>query len=164
MSPEVFIALSIGLVVVLGLAGWLGWRSRGSRQRDVEPPRSPSDFEAWLEAPMLYVATTRSGDPYDRITVHGLGFRARGTIAVGAQGVVLSLPRRDVLIPASDIRGVERATWTIDRVVESGGLLRIAWMHGDAELDVNVRITGEDGDVLDAIRDIQHPTTSGAAA
>ncbi|MFC7430304.1 MULTISPECIES: hypothetical protein [unclassified Agrococcus] len=165
MSYETFILLSAVLVAVLLTAGVLGWRSRRRRHRDLVAPQVPDRFEAVLDAPILYVATTVAGDPYDRVAVHGLGFRARGRVAVGPSGVVLDLPGSAVLLPIADLDGVERATWTIDRVVEPGGLLRIAWRLGERPLETYLRVTGDDEPVLAAIRDIQqHPTSSGAAA
>ncbi|QCR19312.1 PH-like domain-containing protein [Agrococcus sp. SGAir0287] len=165
MSYETFILLSAALVVVLLAAGVLGWRARRRRHRDLVAPRSPEGFEAVLDAPILYVATTTAGDPYDRVAVHGLGFRARGRVAVGPAGVVLDLPGTAVLVPTTDLLGVERATWTIDRVVEPGGLLKVTWRLGARDLDTYLRVTGDDAPVLAAIRDIQpHPTASGAAA
>lgn len=165
MSYETFILLSAVLVAVLLAAGVLGWRSRSRRHRDLVAPQAPGAFQAVLDAPILYVATTTAGDPYDRVAVHGLGFRARGRVAVGPSGVVLDLPGSAVLVPVADLVGVERATWTIDRVVEPGGLLRITWRLGARELDTYLRVTERDEPVLVAIRDIQpHPTASGAAA
>lgn len=165
MSYETFILLSAALVVVLLGAGVLGWLARRRRHRDLVAPQAPDGFEAVLDAPILYVATTTAGDPYDRVAVHGLGFRARGRVAVGPTGVVLDLPGTAVLVPVADLVGVERATWTIDRVVEPGGLLRITWRLGARELDTYLRVTERDEPVLAAIRDIQpHPTASGAAA
>ena len=165
MSYESFILLSAAIVAVLLVAGVLGWRSRRRRHRDLVAPQAPTDFQAVLDAPILYVATTVAGDPYDRVAVHGLGFRARGRIAVGPSGVVLDLPGTAVLVPAGDLDGVERATWTIDRVVEPGGLLRIGWRLGERSLETYLRVTGDDSSVLAAIQNIQpHPTASGAAA
>ena len=165
MSYETFILLSAVLVAVLLGAGVLGWLARRRRHRDLAAPQAPDGFQAVLDAPILYVATTTAGDPYDRVAVHGLGFRARGRVAVGPAGVVLDLPGTAVLVPVADLVGVERATWTIDRVVEPGGLLRITWRLGARELDTYLRVTERDEPVLAAIRDIQpHPTASGAAA
>ncbi|GAA2173382.1 hypothetical protein GCM10009846_15180 [Agrococcus versicolor] len=165
MSYEAFILLSIALIAVLLLVGVLGWRARRRRHRDLQAPQVPSGFQAVVDAPILYVATTTAGDPYDRVAVHGLGFRARGRVAVGPTGIVLDLPGSAVLVPVADLDGVERATWTIDRVVEPGGLLRIAWRLGERRLETYLRVTGDDAPVLAAMHDIQpHPTASGAAA
>lgn len=165
MSYETFILSSAVLVAVLLAAGVLGWLSRRRRHRDLVAPQVPDAFQAVLDAPILYVATTTAGDPYDRVAVHGLGFRARGRVAVGDAGIVLDLPGSAVLVPVADLLGVERATWTIDRVVEPGGLLRIAWRLGARDLETYLRVTGDDEPVLAAIRAIQpHPTASGAAA
>lgn len=176
MSKELFVALSVALVILLLAVGWLGWRSRGRRQRDIPAPERPRIHVATLVVPVLYIATTRAGDPYDRVTVHGLGFRARGELRFGDDGVVIALPKDDILVRRTAIEVAERATWTIDRVVEPGGLLRFTWKLGATRLDTYVRVTGDDSDALAALRsfaesaatgreeDHPHPTGTGAAA
>ncbi len=92
--------------------------------------------------PVLYVATTRAGAPLDRVAVHGLGVRARGEIAVHPEGAVIAIDGREPwFVERGDVRGAGRATWTIDRVVEEGGLVMLAWTLGGAEVDSYFRVT-----------------------
>lgn len=132
-------------VVLLALALMLvGWRRRAGRQADIGAPRPvPAAIgEASIRVPVLYVATTRAGSPLDRVAVHGLGFRARGEIAVHAEGAVIAIDGREPwLVAREDARGSGRATWTIDRVVEEGGLVMLAWTLGQAEVDSYFRVT-----------------------
>ena len=58
--------------------------------------------------------------------------------------------RTEVRIPADRIRAVERATWTIDRVVEPGGIIVIAHRLG-ADVDTYLRIIGDDREAFDAL-------------
>lgn len=131
-------------VILLSFVGmYFGWRARKRRQSSL--PRAavvPTDAGAELfSAEVFYVATTVAGEPLNRIAVAGLGFRARATVAVLEHGVVLSLDGEpDAFIPSRDIRGVERATWTIDRVVEPGGLVLIAWTLGSTDVDSYLRV------------------------
>lgn len=157
MTKEWFAVFTALFVVAVLLLAWLGWRTRGRRQRDIPAPPRPDS--AHRETPIyaaevLYVATTRSGDAYDRITVHDLGFRARCDIRVDPSGVTLTLPRRDVLIAADAIEAVGTATWTIDRVVEPHGLVRITWQLGEALLDTNLRVQGDSQPLIDAVRGV----------
>lgn len=134
----------VGLVIVLSFIGmYWGWRARQKRQAAL--PRTASVPDA-LGAELLtldlhYVATTIAGEPLNRVAVSGLGFRARATVTVAYSGIVLGLAGEpDAFIPAKDILAVERATWTVDRVVERGGLVCITWLLGDVRVDSYFRV------------------------
>ena len=125
--------LVIVLLVVLLALMLLGWRARKRRQSAIAAPLGvPTDPGATVgEFDVLYVASTVGGEPLNRIAVRGLGFRSRATVTVTASGVILDLRgETPVFIPAADLREVTRATWTIDRVVEEGGLVLLAWNLG----------------------------------
>jgi hypothetical protein len=144
---------AIVVIVVLAVAFTLmvlGWRARRRRQQDV--PRladPPADLGAVRRRDdLLYVATTRADAPLDRIAVHGLGFRSRAQLTVADAGIRLDLAgERPVFIPATDLVGAGRATWTIDRAVSGEGLVFVRWRvaEGDppgriaVELDAYVR-------------------------
>jgi hypothetical protein len=134
------------LIVVFGLM-LLGWRARTRRQGSLaEPLAVPSGLgPALLQVGVLSVATTLGDQPLERLTAHRLGFRARATVGVHAEGIVLAPTGRDAfLIPATALRGIGRATWTIDRVVERGGLVMIAWTLGETSVDTYLRVTDDD--------------------
>lgn len=123
-----FVVLMLFALLALML---VGWRGRMRRQSSLPTPRrlegdavGPSRFAAET----FYVATTVGGDPLERIAVGGLGFRARATVDVTELGIVLTIPGQSPMwIPAAEVVGVDRATWTIDRVVERDGLVVVAW-------------------------------------
>ena len=131
----------IGFVVIIGLA-ILGWMLRRRSQRAIPATAPmPADVgEIRGEFDGFYVSTTMDGQPLNRVAVHGLGFRARATIAVADSGVILALPGNSVFIPRDDLREVTRANYTIDRVVEPGGLVLLAWTLGDTRLDSYLRV------------------------
>lgn len=159
MTKELFALLSAAFVAVLAIAAVLGVLAHRRRQRDIEPPAAWSDAEPTLVVEALYIATTRAGDRYQRIFAHGLGFRGRTSIAIDAGGVQLLADRTELRIPAERIRRVERATWTIDRVVEPGGMIVIAHALG-ADVDTYVRVIGDDRDVLAALQALAARTQS----
>ncbi|GAA1418495.1 hypothetical protein [Agrococcus citreus] len=158
MTKETFALLCAALVAVLALLAVLGVVLRRRRQRDIEPPAPWTDAVPELVAEALYVATTRAGDPYDRVFAHGLGFRGRTQVAIDRDGVQLVADRTELRIPAARIRSVERATWTIDRVVESGGIVVIAHELG-ADVDTYLRIIGDDREAFDALRGLVRTRT-----
>jgi hypothetical protein len=135
----------IGFVVIIGLA-ILGWMLRRRRQRGIPAPAPmPADIGALLgEFDGFYVSTTLDGQPLNRVAVRGLGFRSRATIAIADAGIVLALPGNNVFIPREDFREVTRSNYTIDRVVESGGLVLLAWTLGDVKLDSYLRVADTD--------------------
>jgi hypothetical protein len=105
----------------------------------------PSDVGAIAgEFDGFYVSTTLDGQPLNRVAVRGLGFRSRATIAVSELGVILALPGKNVFIPKDTIREVTRSNYTIDRVVEPGGLVLLAWTLGDVKLDSYLRVDNTD--------------------
>ena len=124
----------IPLAIVGVLMAW-GWRALRRRQTDVAGlapvPRDPG--APTLTEDLLYVATTRAGQPLQRIGVKGLGFRARAALTVSAQGIRLDLAGGEPgFIPAAALHGVGRATWTIDRAVSNDGLVFVRWADGGA--------------------------------
>jgi hypothetical protein len=142
--PAVVILLVVVAVFVLL---WRGWLARQKRQADLGEPQSPpADLGAAIfTEDLLYVASTRAGAPLDRVTIAGLGFRARAIITTAQAGIVLDLAGRGpVFIPTSAIRGVGRATWTIDRVVDADGLIFVRWVLGTTEIDSYLRSSDPD--------------------
>jgi hypothetical protein len=140
VTPTLVI-LAVVLLVFVGLA--LGWRARQRRQAALPALAAPPiELGASLAVDDgFYVATTRAESPTDRIAVRGLGFRARAGVAVHPEGVVLSIAGQpDAFIPTSAIVGVGRATWTIDRVVGTDGLVFVRWNLGGTEVDTNLRV------------------------
>jgi hypothetical protein len=151
--PALVIA-TIVLLVFVGLA--VGWRARQRRQAALPALETPPGVlgTALAVDDGFYVATTRADAPTDRIAVRGLGFRARAGIAVHPEGVLLSIAGQpDAFIPASGIVGVGRATWTIDRVVGTDGLVFVRWNLGGTEVDTNLRVAEPEA-LVDALQTI----------
>lgn len=137
----------VGILVLFFAVLALGWRTRRRRQAQLPALDSPPAVLGTVLASDdgFYVATTRAESPTDRIAVSGLGFRARATIAVHQEGVVLGIAgQADAFIPTSAIDGVGRATWTIDRVVGRDGLVFVRWTLGDVLVDTNLRVADPD--------------------
>jgi len=135
----------LGILLVLMV---LGWRMRARRQSAISAPQ-PMPVEPGEHLGTFtgnYVATTKAGDPLDRIAVHGLGFRGRVSVAVFPDGLALKIAGRDDFwIAAGEVLGVNRATWTIDRVVEPDGLVRMQWRLGSHQVDTYMRLDERSG-------------------
>jgi hypothetical protein len=143
-----------GFVVIIGLAIW-GWTARRRRQGSIPAPKPlPADIgQLRGEFEGFYVSTTLDGQTLNRVAVRGLAFRSRATIAVADAGVVLALPGNNVFVPREDIREVTRANYTIDRVVEPGGLVLLAWALGETKVDTFLRVE-ETADLVSAIESL----------
>jgi len=166
-------ALVIAFLLLLLVLMLLGWRARARRQSGIaRPATAPADLGRILvEADALYVGTTIAGDPLNRVTVKGLGFRARAALTVAERGVVLGIPgQADVFIARERLTGVGRATWTIDRTVEPDGLLLVGWQLGDGPaltaVESYARITGDASidEVIARISDLISATTESESA
>lgn len=128
------------LIIVLPLM-WLGWRGRKRRQSSLGPvAQIPANVgDPTLTTEILYVATTAASDPLDRLTLPGLTYRGRGRLVVWSSGLALSIDgERDVFISADRVTAVGTSTWTIDRAVEQGGLLRVDWQSDSSKGRVGV--------------------------
>jgi hypothetical protein len=153
LVPAAIVVLVIALVL---MAMYLGWRSRTRRQVDISVPASaPTGLGAALHrSEALHAATTIADTPLERVTVGPLAFRARATVSVHDDGVLLEPRGEDaVFVPAGDIVSVERATWTIDKGVETGGLICLRWRLGDTEVDTYLRAAADSG-LLEAIASV----------
>ena len=166
MSPAGAVAVMIAVAVIaLGLMAW-GWIRRSRRDRGVAVPLGDAVGETTFSAPALYVATTVHDAPLDRVVARPLAFRARADVTVTTSGLGLTLAGEPaVFIPAHALVGAGRATWTIDRVVETDGLVLVAWTDGSRTLDTYIRLTDDDpAAFVAAIDDISAPTITGATS
>ncbi len=139
MTREGAVLVMLGIAVVLiGLMA-LGWWRRTRRDRGLIAPTSalPDDARTLATFDGLYVATTAHDTPLERLAIRGLGFRSRVAITVTSAGVVLDLPGQPrIVVPPSRLVDVAQSTVVIDRVVEAGGLTRLAWrIDGDRVVD-----------------------------
>ncbi|MCS5733260.1 PH-like domain-containing protein [Herbiconiux daphne] len=146
---RVFPALLVTLfaLLLLGAMFW-AWRARKRRQsafsRPVEAPATDARGGVLARADVLYVATTTAGDPLDRLTIPGLAFRGRGVATVWESGVSISIPGEpETFVEKSRLRSIGTSTWAIDRVVETGGLVRLDWTfessNGPADVESYLR-------------------------
>lgn len=159
MANPIIPALIILAVLVLVLVlMWLGWRRR--RQQGAAIPMItdlPEGATVLAEVPAFYVASTRAGEPLERLALKGLSFRSRATVAVASEGVVIAARGEyPAFIPAAQILGALPATWTIDRVVEKDGLIALSWTSGETGIDSYIRVIEQSDHIkiLDAIAQI----------
>ncbi|OAN40985.1 PH-like domain-containing protein [Microbacterium sp. H83] len=153
---DLAIALMIALAAFVLLSMLFAWRRRLRRDAGLAAPLGvPEHAEVRDRHEVLYVSTTKHDQPLERLTMSPLAYRARGEAAVTDRGLALCLDGAPtVFLASSRLVDVGRATVTIDRVVEPGGLVRIAWNADDATVvDSYLRLT--DGDPKNFISELQ---------
>ena len=142
------IGILIVVIVVLALA-IVGWRRRVRRDAPAGGgyPAPETASAATATSEVLYVATTKAGEPLERLALPGLSYRGRGTVEVSADGVQLRVTgEQPVFIPAAALTGVGASTVAIDRVVERDGLVRLGWTtSGGAAADSYFRVVDPAG-------------------
>ncbi|MFK4760761.1 hypothetical protein ACI3KS_07485 [Microbacterium sp. ZW T5_45] len=156
MSREVAIALWIVFALVILALMTIAWRRRLRRDSALSAPLGvPEHAEVVDRHEVLYVSTTRHDEPLERLTISPLAYRARGEAAVTDRGLALCLDGAPtVFLASSRLVGVDRATVTIDRVVEPGGLVRVAW-NADDDTIVDSYLRVADGDPKTFISELQ---------
>jgi hypothetical protein len=156
MTREFAIGAMIALAAVVLLAMLIAWRARMRRDSALTAPLGvPEHAEVVDRHEVLYVSTTKHDQPLERLTISPLAYRARGEAAVTDRGLALCLDGAPtVFLASSRLVGVDRATVTIDKVVEPGGLVRIAWSPADDTIvDSYIRIA--DGDPKNFISELR---------
>ena len=130
MNREGALLVMIAVAVALLALGAFAWRRRSRRDAGITAPfgEVPDAAAVQTVATGFYVATTRHGEALERLAIRGLGFRSRVDVTVTDRGVALDLVGQPRMFIATDrIASVSQATTAIDRVVEPGGLVRLAW-------------------------------------
>jgi len=138
MGKDVSTFIVIGVVVLLLLLMITGWYARKRRQAHIGAPQQPPADLASGHPGFTgkYVSTTLAGEQLNRVAVHSLGFRGNCTIEAHPAGIaVFRSGERDLWIPLADVRGIVRASMTIDRVVERNGLQGIEWTLDGTAVD-----------------------------
>ncbi|WP_091233332.1 hypothetical protein [Microbacterium sp. 3J1] len=162
---ELAIALMIALAALVLLSMLFAWRRRLRRDAGLAAPLGvPEHAEVLDRHGVLYVSTTKHDQPLERLTMPPLAYRARGEVAVTDRGLALCLDGAPtVFLASSRLTAVDRATVTIDRVVEPGGLVRVAWnVDDDTVVDSYLRLT--DGDPNTFISELQRLVPASGAS
>jgi len=136
VTRETAALVMAGVAALILIAMFLGWRRRIRRDSALTAPIGvPEHAEVTGRHEVLYVSTTAHDQPLERVAVQPLAYRARGELVLTDRGVALSLDGAPtVFIASTRLVSADRATVTIDRVVEPGGLIRLVWRVADGIL------------------------------
>lgn len=135
--------VALGLIYALLYAAWLrkrrqhesaaiaAERSRTTRDHSIEAP-ALKEKPAQVIAEGTYVSTTTADNRLERVTVEGLGNRARATLIV-SRGDADELVRIDrqgevtVVIPAARLRSARRERGMVGKFVGGNRLVVLQW-------------------------------------
>lgn len=158
-TRDIAIAITIAVALLILLAMLFAWRRRLRRDSQFSAPLEvPEHAEVLSRHEVLYVSTTRHDEPLERLAISPLAYRARGEVAVTDRGAALCLDGSPtVFIASASLVAVDRASVTIDRVVEPGGLVRLAWKLDDQTI-VDSYLRATSGAPENLISDLQRLT------
>jgi len=135
-------AIFVGLIVL----SFNAWRRRMREQAvgfgaPAESLNGEAEAIRVLEtAKAQYVATTITGEPLNRVTAHGLGFRGRASVSIAQAGLLIERKgERTIAISNEQINGFDFVQAVIDRAVEKDGLLAINWHQDGTALTTVLR-------------------------
>jgi hypothetical protein len=142
ITTLLLLAIMAGLIVLAANS----WRRR-RREQALSFSCPAESFGAASEvapadesAKVQYVATTIAGEPLNRVTAYGLGFRGRATVSVWGQGVLIERNgERSLAISNSQLVSVDFAQVVIGRAVEKDGLVAFSWRQDTTELTTVLR-------------------------
>ena len=179
MPPTVSVALLVAVVVLVLWAMRRAWLARVARTAAVVPVLPGEPAGGWGEprtgpVDAVYVSTTTAGDWLDRVAAHDLGVRSAAVAQVFDGGLrVTRTGARDVLVPASALRGAGTSPGMAGKFVGGEGLVVVTWQaptgpdgSAGALLDTGLRThRAEDREVLlEALRGLLPPTGRAGAA
>lgn len=165
MTRELAMLIILGVALVILAVMFFSWRRRLRRDSSMSAPLGvPEHAEVVARHAVLYVATTAHDEPLERLAIRPLVYRAKGEVVITDRGVALSLDGSPTVHLASDrLVSVDRATVTIDRVVESGGLVRIVWTRDDGTpVDSYLRFSGDSDAVITELQRLCAAPQTGA--
>ncbi|MFB7250743.1 hypothetical protein [Microbacterium sp. NPDC056234] len=168
MTRELVFLLTGLIAVGILLTMFFAWRRRLRRDAGLTAPLGvPEHAEVRARHEVLYVSTTKHDEPLERLAISPLTYRARGEIAVTDRGVALCLDGAPTVFLSTDrLQAVDRATVTIDRVVEPDGLVKIVWDVADAHpVDSYLRVTtGDPAHLISELRPLIAAPKTGATS
>ena len=126
-------------LVALAVRVWIN--RRNSQELVFEEPSAPFDSPVSELATGFYVATTLAGEPLNRISAFGLGHRGKADFSISKAGLsIVRQGERSFAIGSESISSISLQQGTIDRVVESEGLISITWTLGNSSVETSLRI------------------------
>lgn len=143
MARVLAVVLLILLTLIIFQLMRRGWRNRERRIVINDLPALPPGSDTPPTASGVYVSTTLTGMPYERVVTRGLGVKSEVDVHVRPDGVVLE--RRgapSLFIPRGDLRGVTTTGGMIGKFAAADSIVVFTWLAGDTTVDTGVHIRG----------------------
>ena len=131
--------IALGVFGIFVIIASVTWRRRISAQQLVLAVPVALESSSGGNS-CLYVATTFSDRPLERVIAHGLAHRGHARLAITRYGLEVSRTGElSFLIPIADLLELTLGSAVIDRAVEKQGLVVIKWRLGAVELQTHFR-------------------------
>ncbi|MEN9714106.1 MAG: hypothetical protein RLZZ164_770 [Actinomycetota bacterium] len=164
MQQYIFAATCVAVIVLLVV-----FVVRGNKKRKVAQSELGAliDIAALPGTPVVaatgqYVATVFADRPLEKIVTGGLGFRGKAQLIVTEQAMGIErLGEESFVINKDALLEVSRESATIDRAVETGGLLSITWNLGGTAVATQLRLD-RDADTAELAAALQSLKKEGA--
>ena len=144
MNEKLYQLSGVLAIVLLALAylALRSWRGRvAGQQKLVGELASPFTFSEPTEFEAFYVATTVASEPLNRVAAAGLAHRGNAIVFTGKEGLgILRQGEQDLWLPAERILSISTVSATIDKAVESNGLVCITWQATNGDLETQLRM------------------------
>lgn len=135
MIREIIAALMLSLVPIFGLLAYYSIRKRRSAQELTLGKPDVAAGEDGVDC--LYVATVFEERPLEKIWAWGLG--ARGEAKISFSDDQVSISRRGETGFSFTLKNASLARATIDKGVESAGLVSLHWENSGSDLVTQIR-------------------------
>jgi hypothetical protein len=160
MAKQIMAIISLSVFALLAVLAVRAWRKRAHDQAaQFSAPLEALDFfgEVLVQAKAFYVATTLGTNHLERINAYGLGARGFAQVLVFSEGLlIVRQGERPLAIELAQLTTVDFSQATIDKAVESDGLLSVSWYQDSVSLATQLRIveTSDRNAVSSALKQI----------
>lgn len=135
MTREIIAALMLSLVPLFGLLAFYSTRKRRAEQERLLSKPEIVASENGVDC--IYVATVFEERPLEKIWAWGLGSRGEANVSYSKDQV--SISRRGEAGLSFTLKRASLARATIDKGVESAGLVSLHWENNGFELITQIR-------------------------
>lgn len=138
-----------GCTVLFAVLVFLAIRGNGRRKAEQGDLGQLVDITALPGTPIAsatgqYVATVFADRPLHKVVVGGLAFRGKAQIIVTNEAIGIERVGEESFVIKQDaLIAISRESATIDRAVETGGLLSLTWSLGGTAVATQLRIDRE---------------------
>lgn len=150
-----FVAFFAAGILLLMWKSWQRGKAQGMTAREHFGDANGEMIETFKK--VLYVSTTRAGEPLVRVQHPGLRYRGYADVEVHSDGINICVTGEEpTWLAAQQIDDVQQVQMRIGKVVEKGGLAAVSWHTSKDNLESSFRFqeTQDQINFMNAVRQI----------